>query len=119
MIIQFLFVLAWAWRRTIDRILSKDLALHEYAELAFLRDSIDSIRHQNLYSVLLEIDDQESIETFDNIFSPREESELEILRVLTLSGKNFKIFSLQERKSQLRLIIDYSNGYKILISEFL
>ena len=78
--------------------------LREYVELAFLRAATGSIRHQNLHSVLLWTDGRESMEAFDFAFSPVEEPELEVLRTLTLTGKVFQVFSLQEWKSQLRLI---------------
>ena len=47
------------------------------------------------------------------------EYDFDILRLLTLIGKVFQIFSFQECKNQLRLIDSYYNGYKNLISEFL
>ena len=53
--------------------------LREYVELAFLRASTGSIKHQNLHSVLLWIDSQESMEAFDFAFSPVEEPELAVL----------------------------------------
>ena len=58
------------------------------------------------------------MEVFYFVFSPVEEPELEVLRILTLTDKVFQIFSLQEGKSQLRLIAGHFNGYKNLVSEF-
>ena len=59
------------------------------------------------------------MEAFDFAFSPVEEPELEVLRTLTLTGKVFQVFSLQEWKSQLRLIAGCYNGHKNLVSELL
>ena len=39
------------------------------------------------------------MEAFDFAFSPVEEPELEVLHTLTLTGKVFQVFSLQEWKS--------------------
>ena len=117
MIAPFSSVLAWAWRRSIDRIFSRKLTFREYAEFEFLHVSPDSIRR--LHSVLLGIDGQESIETFNTVFNPAEDPDLEVLRTLILTGKVFRIFNFQKWKSQLRMIIGYYNGYKNLISEFL
>ena len=93
--------------------------LREYVKLAFLRAATGSIRHQNLHSVLLWMDGRESMENFDFAFSPVEEPELEVLRTLTLTGKVFQVFSLQEWKSQLRLIAGCYNGHENLVSELL
>ena len=69
--------------------------------------------------VLLWIDGQESMEAFDFAVSPVEEPELEVLRTLTLTGKVFQVFSLQEWKSQLRLIAGCYKEHKNLVSELL
>ena len=93
--------------------------LREYVELAFLHAATGSIRCQNLHSVLLWMDGQESMEAFDFAFGPMKEYDLDVLRTLTLTGKVFQVFSLQEWKSQLRLIDGCYKGHKNLVSEFL
>ena len=90
-----------------------------YVELAFLRAATGSIRRQNLHPVLLWMDGQESMEAFDFAFGPMKEYDLDVLRTLTLTGKVFQVFSLQEWKSQLRLIDGCYNGHKNLVSELL
>ena len=47
--------------------------LREYVELAFLRAATGSSRRQNLHSVLLWMDGQESTEAFDFSFGPMKE----------------------------------------------
>ena len=93
--------------------------LREYVELAFLRAATGSIRRQNLHSVLLWMDGQESMEAFDFAFGPMKEYDLDVLRTLTLTGKVFQVFSLQEWKSQLRLIDGCYSGHENLVSELL
>ena len=70
----------------------------------FLRAATGSSRRRNLQSVLLWLEGRESVEAFDFAFGPMKETELEGLRKLTLTGKIFHVFSLQDWKSQLRLI---------------
>ena len=89
----------------------------EYVELAFLRAATGSIRRQNLHSVLLWMDGQESMEAFDFAFGPMKVYDLDVLRTLTLTGKVFQVLSLLEWKSQLRLIDGCYNGHKNLVSE--
>ena len=93
--------------------------LCEYVELAVLRAAKGSIRHQNLHSVLLWMDGQELMEAFDVAFGPVKEYDLDVLHTLTLTGKVFQVFSLQEWKSQLRLIDGCYNGHINLASELL
>ena len=59
------------------------------------------------------------MEAFDFAFGPMKEYDLDVLRTLTLTGKVFQVFSLQEWKSQLRLIDGCYNCNKNLVSELL
>ena len=59
------------------------------------------------------------MEAFDFAFGPMKEYDLDVLRTLTLTGKVFQVFSLQEWKIQLRLIDGCYNGHKNPVSEFL
>ena len=67
--------------------------LRESAELIFVRVVLRSIRRQNLYSILLGIDGQESMEVFDFILGFMKEYLLDILRILTLIDKISQIFN--------------------------
>ena len=58
----------------------------------FLRAAIGPIRRQNLHSVLLWMDGQESMEAFDFAFGPMTKYDLDVLRTLTLTGKVFQVF---------------------------
>ena len=93
--------------------------LREYVELAFLRAAIGSSRRRNLQSVLLWLEGRESMEAFDFAFGPMKELELDGLRKLTLTGKIFHVFSLQDWKGQLRLIDGSYNGHQNMVSELL
>ena len=93
--------------------------LREHVELAFLRAARGSSRRQNLHFVFLWMDGQESMEAFDLAFGPMQECDLDVLRTLTLTGKVFQVLSLQEWKSQLRLIDGCYNGHKHVVSELL
>ena len=93
--------------------------LREYVELAFLRAAIGSSRRQNLQSVLLWLGARESMEAFDVAFGPMKEPELDGLRKLTLTGKIFHVFSLQDWKGQLRLIDGCYKGHQNMVSELL
>ena len=50
---------------------------------------------------------------------PMKEPELDGLRKLTLTGKTVHVFSLQDSKSQLRLIDGCYNGHHNMVSELL
>ena len=91
--------------------------LCEYVELAFLRAGTGSSRRRNLQSVLLWLEGRESMEAFDFAFGPMKEPELDGLRKLTLTGKISHVFSLQDWKSQLRLIDGCYNGHQNMVSE--
>ena len=93
--------------------------LREYVELAFLRSATGSSRCRNLQSVLLWLEERESMEAFDFAFGPMKEPELDGLRKLTLTGKNFHVFSLQDWKSQLQLIDGCYKGHQNMVSELL
>ena len=62
---------------------------------------------------------ESAIEAFDFAFGPMKEPEVDGLRKLTLTGKIFHVFSLQDWKSQLRLIDGCCNGHKNVVSELL
>ena len=94
-------------------------ALREYVELAFLRATTGSSRHRNLQSVLLWLEERESMGAFDFAFGPMKEPELDGLRRLTLTGKIFHVFSFQDRKSQLPLIDGCYKGHQNMVSELL
>ena len=115
MIAPSLSVLAWARRRLIYGMFS----LREYVELAFLRAATGSSTRRNLQSMLLWLGGRESMEAFDFAFGPLKEPELDGLRKLTLTGKIFHVFSLQDWKSQLRLIDGCCNGHQNMVSELL
>ena len=93
--------------------------LREYVELAFLRSATGSSRCRNLQSVLLWLEERESMEAFDFAFGPMKEPELDGLRKLTLTGKIFHVFSLQDWKSQLGLIDGCYAGHQNMVSELL
>ena len=93
--------------------------LREYVELAFLRAAIGSSRRRNLQSVLTWLEGRESMKAFDFAFGPMKEPELHGLRKLTLTGKIFHVFSLQDWKSQLRLIDGCYKGHQNMVSELL
>ena len=78
--------------------------LREYVGAGILRAATGSSSRRNLQSVLLWLEERESMEAFDFAFGPMKEPELDGLRKLTLTGKVFHVFSLQDWKSQLRLI---------------
>ena len=54
------------------------------------------------------------MEAFDVAFGPMKEYDLDVLRTLTLTGKVFQVFSLQDLKSQLRLIDPVTTGIELL-----
>ena len=60
-----------------------------------------------------------TLEAFDFAFGPMKEPELDGLRKLTLTGKIFHVFSLQDWKSQLRLIDGCYEGHQNMVSELL
>ena len=93
--------------------------LREYMELAFLRAAIGSSRRRNLQSVLMWLEGRESMKAFDFAFGPLKESELHGLRKLTLTGKIFHVFSLQDWKSQLQLIDGCYKGHQNMVPELL
>ena len=88
----FFSVLAWAWRKLIYRTFSDIGLFVSMWELAFLRAATGSSRRRNLQSVLLWLEEQESMEAFDFAFGPMKEPELGGLRKLTLTGKIFPCF---------------------------
>ena len=59
------------------------------------------------------------MEAFDFAFGPMKEPELDGLRKLTFTGKIFHVFSLQDWKSQLRLIDGCYKGRQNMVSELL
>ena len=59
------------------------------------------------------------MEAFDFAFGPMKEPELDGLRKLTLTSKSFHLFSLQDWKSQLRLIDGCYKGHQNMVSELL
>ena len=93
--------------------------LREYVELAFLRVAIGSSRRRNLQSVFLWLEGRESIEAFEFAFGPMKEPELDGLQKSTLTGKIFYAFSLQDWKTQLRLIDGCYNGHQNMVPELL
>ena len=93
--------------------------LREYVELALLRAATGSSRRRNLQSVLLWLEGRESMGAFDFAFGPMKEPELDGLRKVTLTGKIFHVLSLQDWKSQLRLIDGCHKGHQNMVSELL
>ena len=90
--------------------------LREYVELALLRAATGLSRRRNLQSVLLWLEGREPMEAFDFAFGPMKEPELDGLQKLTLTGKIFHVFSLQNWKSQLRLIDGCYKGHQNMVS---
>ena len=82
------------------------------------RAASGSSRRHSLQAVPLWMEGQESTEAFDFAFRPMNEY-LDVLRILTLKGKAFHVFSFEKWNNQWRLIKGCYSGQENVVSELL